>query len=400
MKKSILIALAVAVATCAQGQSELGDNPTEYKNPFASLGVYEYVQKQSDGEYGKWFLSGKNAEDRYFTIDAYKYSTVRTAKVVVNKDGNFNDVQFCITLDLSDKFKNTDKNYIEISCVVYNDRDLTQYPYMEYELSMGTELEKNEITNLSSLLNNKKKDNITTYRDKSYHYSLKNNIQVNQDKYLHIQFNCGKNAGIFYFGNIIITGYTYDNDNNRVDVFKESYFDISLYLVQFDTKGGNEIDNMYYFVNYPKHYILDNNLNEMAFLEQLNYNNGYIETHLKWNDGCLPTPIREGYNFKYWELDGEKYDSSIKSNDITLTAVWEKNGEIITDITTTINDMESNIYVSNNVLHTDEPSNVYIFNAGGILVKTENNTTSVDLSDLKKGVYIAKVNGAPIKFVR
>ncbi|MBR2195466.1 MAG: T9SS type A sorting domain-containing protein [Salinivirgaceae bacterium] len=62
--------------------------------------------------------------------------------------------------------------------------------------------------------------------------------------------------------------------------------------------------------------------------------------------------------------------------------------------------MESNTYVSNNVLHTDEPSSVYIFNAGGILVKTENNTTSVDLSDLKKGVYIAKVNGAPIKFVR
>lgn len=158
MKKSVLIAFAVAFAMSgALGQSELGDNPTEYENPFASLGVYEYVQKQSDGECGKWFLSGKNAENRYFTIDAYEYSTVRTAKVVVNKDGDFNDVQFCITLDLADKFKNTNKNYIEISCVVYNDRDLTQYPYMEYELSMGTELERSETTNLSSFLNNKKR---------------------------------------------------------------------------------------------------------------------------------------------------------------------------------------------------------------------------------------------------
>lgn len=184
-----------------------------------------------------------------------------------------------------------------------------------------------------------------------------------------------------------------------MDVFKESYFDISLYLVQFDTKGGNEIDNMYYFVDYPKHYILDNNLNEMAFLEQ-QYFNGYIETHLKWNDGYLPTPIREDCDFKYWELDGEKYDSSIKNNDITLTAVWEKNGEIITDITTTINAMESRVFVSNNVLYADEPSNVSVFTAGGVLVKTEHNATSVDMSDLKKGVYIAKVNGEPIKFVR
>ena len=396
MKKSILIALAVAVATCAQGQSELGDNPTEYENPFASLGVYEYVQKQSDGECGKWFLSGKNAEDRYFTIDSYEYSTVRTAKVVVNKDGNFNDVQFCITLDLSDKFKNTDKNYIEISCDVYNDRDNTQYPYMEYELSMGTK--SNEAKDLSSLI--EKNENKKTYSDKSNHYKLKNSLQVNQDKYLYIQFNCGKNASVFYFGNIIITGYTYDNDNNRVDIFKESYFDISLYLVQFDTKGGDKIDNMYYVVDYPKHYIFDNNLNEMAFLEQQDYN-GYIETHLKWNEGCLPTPIREGYNFKYWELDGEKYDSSIKSNDITLTAVWEKNGETSTDIRTSIADnMESNAYVSNNVLYTDEPSNVSVFSAGGVLVKAEHNTTSVDMSDLKKGVYIARVNDKTIKFVR
>ncbi len=76
----------------------------------------------------------------------------------------------------------------------------------------------------------------------------------------------------------------------------------------------------------------------------------------------------------------------------------ERQGLITTSIND--NDMESNTYVSNNVLYTDEPSSVYIFNAGGILVKTENNTTSVDLSSLKKGVYIAKVNGAPIRFVR
>ena len=105
----------------------------------------------------------------------------------------------------------------------------------------------------------------------------------------------------------------------------------------------------------------------------------------------LPTLLYKEY-FKYRYF----YESFLINDNSN-----ENQGNNI-DIATSINnnDMESNTYVSNNVLYTNEPSSVYIFNAGGILVKTENNTTSVDLSDLKKGVYIAKVNEKTIKFVR
>lgn len=102
------------------------------------------------------------------------------------------------------------------------------------------------------------------------------------------------------------------------------------------------------------------------------------------------------------EKDNKKYKEYFKYQYFHETYLFSEleNNNNNQEIPTSINTMESNTYVSNNVLYTDEPSSVYIFNAGGILVKTENNTTLVDLSDLKKGVYIAKVNGAPIRFVR
>jgi len=44
----------------------------------------------------------------------------------------------------------------------------------------------------------------------------------------------------------------------------------------------------------------------------------------------LPTPVKEGYNFKYWELSGNKFDINTKIDEnITLLAIYE---EIIDEI--------------------------------------------------------------------
>ncbi len=73
---------------------------------------------------------------------------------------------------------------------------------------------------------------------------------------------------------------------------------------------------------------------------------------------------------------------------------------VIDTHTAITNTLESSAYVSNNVLYTDEPSNVCIYNTCGVIVKKEHNVTTLDLSDLKKGVYIAKVNDKTILFVK
>lgn len=402
MKKSILIALAVALTTGAQGQSELGDNPTEYVNPFESLGAFDYIQKQSDGKCGKWFLSGKNAEDRYFTTEGTNdnYTTVgRAAKIIVNKDGNYENVQFCIVLDVSEKFKNVNDKYIDISYKIGSSNNFMDY-YLVVESEMNHDFKSK--TDLSSFLNNNENNNTILLKENYYNSErIETTIQTKTNgNYLYLHFNLGKNAGIYYIERIKINGYTYDNNNKRINCFNEEYFNLSLYLIDFDSNGGSEINDMFFLETFKdnhgfkeyEHYIVDENLNIMAILNH----------DWNWVDGCYPNPTRNGHEFKGWFLGENIYNFESVFNDITLTAQWEKidgyvEEETITSITNT---MESNIYVSNNVLHTDEPSSVYIFNAGGILVKTENNTTSVDLSDLKKGVYIAKVNEKTIKFVR
>ncbi|MBR2195465.1 MAG: hypothetical protein IJ911_07615 [Salinivirgaceae bacterium] len=73
MKKSILIALAVALAISTQGQVD------EWVNPFKEYGVYECVQKQSKHEIGKWFLKtaylNEEKWNKYPTLVNYNNET-------------------------------------------------------------------------------------------------------------------------------------------------------------------------------------------------------------------------------------------------------------------------------------------------------------------------------------
>jgi hypothetical protein len=231
--------------------------------------------------------------------------------------------------------------------------------------------------------------------------------------------------GTYYFNNITIVG-----DNNHTlhpgadyeEYYKQSYFKDETYsVVTFDSDGGSQVDNLYYF-------------------------NGNAAS-LQDKDGSLvstiPAPVKEGYEFKGWQLgeydydfnpEGKMfvecygypyykvtsmkdlskvddyylkqslslygtyvYDNSPCNQDITLTAKWEA----ANDTRTSVNeDAMENIYIVNNTLITDTPSNISIFAVNGTLVKTEHNTSMVDISGLKEGLYIAKVNEKTFKFVR
>lgn len=59
-----------------------------------------------------------------------------------------------------------------------------------------------------------------------------------------------------------------------------------------------------------------------------------------------------------------------------------------------------NAFVANDVLYVSEASDVVIFNVNGVAVKSAKNANSVNVSDLKAGLYIAKVGNNTIKFVK
>lgn len=81
-----------------------------------------------------------------------------------------------------------------------------------------------------------------------------------------------------------------------------------VYTVTYDTDGGNEIES---------------------------------NTFGEYNTVTLPTPEKEGYTFQYWQDDnGNQFNagfvlstSVVGRNDITLTAIWSKNMDIVYTVT-------------------------------------------------------------------
>lgn len=292
MKKTLLIASVVVMAMGAQAQVD------EWVNPFEKWGKYDYVQNESDQEFGKWYLEG----GKYPTLAEYEDST----RIKFKSDDK---IKFSIVFDLND-FNFPPKT---------NLRALNIKFHLFYVTESGT----------------------------------RGKFILSVKKYKENENPFGKE-------------FTHDNNNsfikelfgtNRTFNEKVSLVEEDFRYVRITITGENKYGDIYL-------------------------------SHIKitGTNGMLNANYREYNEFQYF------YEPFFFS---------DLEGYQKPELTTSINnDMESNTYVSNNVLYTDEPSSVYIFNAGGILVKTENNTTSVDLSDLKKGVYIAKVNGAPIRFVR
>ena len=102
----------------------------------------------------------------------------------------------------------------------------------------------------------------------------------------------------YKFVNWLLGGqpYNFDFPINEDTTIKANYEPIEYVKVTYDTVGGNEIKS------------------EMIVL-------GSSLT-------TLPTPVRDGYTFKYWSYLEEKFDINTKiNNDITLVAIYEKNEE-------------------------------------------------------------------------
>ncbi|MBR2196668.1 MAG: T9SS type A sorting domain-containing protein [Salinivirgaceae bacterium] len=298
MKKSILIALAVALTTGAQAQVD------EWVNPFEKYGAYDYVQKQSKHYYGKWFLKTSYLD----TTKWNKYPTLV----------NYNNETF---VQMSD-------SYYAIA-IVFNK------PYYVDEHNINVDLKYNAI-HLNS--NGEKTD--MDFLSASI-YFIKETV---------------KKEDIF---NKIEYCYKYKSDlNSSANGTLVTVNGSDCEYICIVLSGTNISKNGYCLIN-------------------------NIEITIRDNEDNFPYK----YFYEPYYMDNEGNIHSKSENWVLPTSIND-------------NDMESNIYVSNNVLHTDEPSSVYIFNAGGVLVKTEHNVTSVDISDLKKGVYIAKVNGKPVRFIQ
>jgi hypothetical protein len=57
-------------------------------------------------------------------------------------------------------------------------------------------------------------------------------------------------------------------------------------------------------------------------------------------------------------------------------------------------------YVANDVLYASEAADVVVYNINGVAVKAAKNVTSLNVADLKAGLYIAKFGNATVKFVK
>jgi len=57
-------------------------------------------------------------------------------------------------------------------------------------------------------------------------------------------------------------------------------------------------------------------------------------------------------------------------------------------------------YVANDVIYASEAADVFVYNVNGVVVKSAKNVTSLNVADLKAGLYIAKFGNATVKFVK
>lgn len=57
-------------------------------------------------------------------------------------------------------------------------------------------------------------------------------------------------------------------------------------------------------------------------------------------------------------------------------------------------------FFANDVLYVSEAADVVVYNVNGVAVKSAKNAKSVNVADLKAGLYIAKVGNATVKFVK
>jgi hypothetical protein len=94
------------------------------------------------------------------------------------------------------------------------------------------------------------------------------------------------------------------------------------------------------------------------------------------------------------KVDG-KVVASIKDSKAADITVKELGGGVAVAEAAAIN-----AYVAGNVLYTSEASDVVIYNINGVAVKAAKNVTTLNVADLKSGLYLAKVGNRVVKFVK
>ena len=110
--------------------------------------------------------------------------------------------------------------------------------------------------------------------------------------------------------------------------------------------------------------------------------------------------IRSRYNDdvlaeKY--IDGKEVYSLKNAASPVEGAIKENGGEV----KPAINEATAiKAYFAGNVLYASEATNMVIYNINGVAVKSVKNAAKLDVSDLKSGLYIAKVGNKTVKFVK
>lgn len=90
----------------------------------------------------------------------------------------------------------------------------------------------------------------------------------------------------------------------------------------------------------------------------------------------------------------------INSDDLTPVEGAEIKDVKVDDGTAVAEVAAINAYVAGNVLYVSEAADVVIYNINGVAVKAAKNVTTLNVSDLKSGLYIAKVGNRVVKFVK
>lgn len=90
----------------------------------------------------------------------------------------------------------------------------------------------------------------------------------------------------------------------------------------------------------------------------------------------------------------------VSSNDLTPVAGAEIK-DVQSSVTPAINEATAiKAYFAGNVLYASEATDMVIYNINGVAVKSVKNAASLNVSDLKSGLYIAKVGNKTVKFVK
>lgn len=96
-------------------------------------------------------------------------------------------------------------------------------------------------------------------------------------------------------------------------------------------------------------------------------------------------------------IDGKEV-YSLKNAASPVEGAIKENGGAVTPA---INEATAiKAYFAGNVLYASEATNMVIYNINGVAVKSVKNAAKLDVSDLKSGLYIAKVGNKTVKFVK